>query len=220
VGYAFLGSFNNQQIKGETPNVVFAARSVNHLIDELMRLPGVGEKTAQRLAFHLLKASKKEAEALALAILSVKEKIRRCSLCHGITEDDPCPICGDPKRDRTLLCVVEEPADIFALEKLREYRGLYHVLGGALSPLEGVGPEDLTIAALVARLKGEAIQEVIIATNPNLEGEATAMYLSKVLKSLALKVTRLAHGLPIGSALEYADEVTLLKSLEGRREFS
>ena len=199
---------------------MFAARSVNHLIEELMRLPGVGEKTAQRLAFHLLKASKKEAEALALAILSVKEKIRRCSLCHGITEDDPCPICGDPKRDQTLLCVVEEPADIFALEKLREYRGLYHVLGGALSPLEGVGPEDLTIAALVARLKGEAIQEVIIATNPNLEGEATAMYLSKVLKSLALKVTRLAHGLPIGSALEYADEVTLLKSLEGRREFS
>jgi recombination protein RecR len=218
VGCAFLGFFNNRQAKGETLDVVFAARSVNHLIEELMRLPGVGEKTAQRLAFHLLKASKKEAETLALAILSVKEKIRRCSLCHGITEDDPCSICGDPKRDRTLLCVVEEPSDIFAFEKLREYRGLYHVLGGALSPLEGVGPEDLTIAQLVARLKGEGVQEVIIATNPNLEGEATAMYLSKVLKSLALKVTRLAHGLPIGSALEYADEVTLLKSLEGRRE--
>jgi recombination protein RecR len=197
---------------------VFAARSVSHLIEELMRLPGVGEKTAQRLAFHLLKTSKKEAETLALAILAVKEKIRRCSLCHGITEGDPCIICDDPKRDRTVICVVEEPADIFAFEKLREYRGLYHVLGGALSPLEGVGPENLTIAQLVARLQSEDVQEVIIATNPNLEGEATAMYLSKVLKSSALKVTRLAHGLPIGSALEYADEVTLLKSLEGRRE--
>jgi recombination protein RecR len=197
---------------------VFAARAVTQLIEELMRLPGVGEKTAQRLAFHLLKASKPEAEALALAILTVKEKIRRCSRCYGITEEDPCLICSDPKRDGALLCVVEDPADIFAFEKLREYRGLYHVLGGALSPLEGVGPEDLTIAQLLARLREERIQEVIVATNPNLEGEATAMYLSKVLKSLSLKVTRLAHGLPIGSALEYADEVTLLKSLEGRRE--
>ena len=197
---------------------MFAARSVTQLIEELMRLPGVGEKTAQRLAFHLLKASKQEAEALALAILSVKEKIRRCSQCYGITEEDPCPICSDPKRDRLLLSVVEEPADIFAFEKLREYRGLYHVLGGALSPLEGIGPEDLTIPQLTRRLQEGEIQEVIVATNPNLEGEATAMYLSKVLKPLSVKVTRLAHGLPIGSALEYADEVTLLKSLEGRRE--
>jgi len=197
---------------------VFAARSVTHLIEELMRLPGVGEKTAQRLAFHMLKASKKEAEALALAILAVKEKIQRCSLCHGITEEDPCPICCDPKRDGTLLCVVEEAADIFAFEKLREYHGLYHVLGGALSPLEGIGPENLAISQLITRLRDGDIQEVIIATNPNLEGEATAMYLSKVLRPLARKVTRLAHGLPIGSALEYADEVTLLKSLEGRRE--
>jgi recombination protein RecR len=197
---------------------VLAANTVTRLIEELMRLPGVGEKTAQRLAFHLLKASKKEAEALALAILDVKEKIQSCSQCHGITEEDPCAFCADAKRDRTLLCVVEEPADIFAFEKLREYRGLYHVLEGALSPLEGVGPEDLTITQLVARLQQGEIREVIIATNPNLEGEATAMYLSKVLKPLAVKVTRLAHGLPIGSALEYADEVTLLKSLEGRRE--
>jgi recombination protein RecR len=197
---------------------VFAARSVTQLIEELMRLPGVGEKTAQRLTFHLLKASRQEAEALGLAILAVKEKIRRCSQCYGITEDDPCPICCDPKRDRMLLSVVEEPADIFALEKLREYRGLYHVLGGALSPLEGIGPEDLTIAQLVERVGERTIQEVIVATNPNLEGEATAMYLSKILKPLAVKVTRLAHGLPVGSALEYADEVTLLKSLEGRRE--
>ena len=197
---------------------MLAARSVTKLIEELMRLPGVGEKTAQRLAFHLLKASKPEAEALALAILAVKERIRRCSQCYGITEEDPCAICSDPKRDRMLLCVVEEPADIFAFEKLREYRGLYHVLGGALSPLEGVGPEDLTIPQLLARLRGGEIQEVIVATNPNLEGEATAMYLSKVLKPLSVRVTRLAHGLPIGSALEYADEVTLLKSLEGRRE--
>ena len=197
---------------------MFAARSVGHLIEELMRLPGVGEKTAQRLAFHLLKASKKEAEALALAILSVKEKIQHCPICHGITEENPCPICRDTKRDGTLLCLVEEAADIFAFEKLREYHGLYHVLGGALSPLEGIGPEDLTIAQLVNRLREGEIQEVIIATNPNLEGEATAMYLSKVLKPLSLRVTRLAHGLPIGSALEYADEVTLLKSLEGRRE--
>jgi recombination protein RecR len=197
---------------------VFAARSVTHLIEELMRLPGVGEKTAQRLAFHLLKTSKKEAEALALAIIAVKEKIQRCSLCHGITEDNPCIICRDPKRDDSLLCVVEEAADIFAFEKLREYHGRYHVLGGALSPLEGVGPEDLTISQLVNRLRGGTVQEVIIATNPNLEGEATAMYLSKVLRPMACRITRLAHGLPIGSALEYADEVTLLKSLEGRRE--
>jgi recombination protein RecR len=197
---------------------VLAARSVTQLIEELMRLPGVGEKTAQRLAFHLLKATKPEAEALAVAILAVKDKIRRCSQCYGITEEDPCLICSDPKRDRTLLCVVEEAADIFAFEKLREYGGLYHVLGGALSPLEGVGPEDLTIAQLVARLRDGGVQEVIVATNPNLEGEATAMYLSKVLKPSSVKVTRLAHGLPIGSALEYADEVTLLKSLEGRRE--
>jgi recombination protein RecR len=188
------------------------------LIEELMRLPGVGEKTAQRLAFHLLKIPKPEAEALALSILAVKEKIHRCSQCNGITEEEPCLICSDPKRDRMLLSVVEEAADIFAFEKLREYRGLYHVLGGALSPLEGIGPEDLTIAQLLTRLRTGEIQEVIIATNPNLEGEATAMYLSKILKPLAVKVTRLAHGLPIGSALEYADEVTLLKSLEGRRE--
>jgi recombination protein RecR len=197
---------------------VFAARSVTQLIEELMRLPGVGEKTAQRLAFHLLKVPTQEAEALALSILAVKEKIHRCSQCYGITEEEPCLICSDPKRDRMLLSVVEEPADIFAFEKLREYHGLYHVLGGALSPLEGVGPEDLTIPQLFTRLRAGEIQEVIIATNPNLEGEATAMYLSKVLKPMAVKVTRLAHGLPIGSALEYADEVTLLKSLEGRRE--
>jgi recombination protein RecR len=197
---------------------VFAARSVTQLIEELMRLPGVGEKTAQRLAFHMLKVPKQEAEALALSILAVKEKIHRCSQCYGITEEEPCSICADPKRDRTLLSVVEEAADIFAFEKLREYRGLYHVLGGALSPLEGVGPEDLTIPQLLTRLRAGEIQEVIVATNPNLEGEATAMYLSKVLRPLAVKVTRLAHGLPIGSALEYADEVTLLKSLEGRRE--
>ena len=214
---AFQGFFKGWW-KSEERDIVFAARSVTQLIEELMRLPGVGEKTAQRLAFHLLKASKQEAEALGLAILAVKEKIRRCSQCYGITEEDPCPICSDPKRDRILLSVVEEPADIFALEKLREYRGLYHVLGGALSPLEGIGPEDLTIAQLVERLQQGEIQEVIVATNPNLEGEATAMYLSKVIKPLAVKVTRLAHGLPVGSALEYADEVTLLKSLEGRRE--
>jgi recombination protein RecR len=197
---------------------VLAARSVTQLIEELMRLPGVGEKTAQRLAFHLLKVPKQEAEALALSILAVKQKIHRCSQCFGITEEEPCLICTDPKRDRMLLSVVEEAADIFAFEKLREYRGLYHVLGGALSPLEGVGPEDLTIPQLLTRLRTGEIHEVIIATNPNLEGEATAMYLSKVLKPLSVKVTRLAHGLPIGSALEYADEVTLLKSLEGRRE--
>ena len=197
---------------------MLAARSVTQLIEELMRLPGVGEKTAQRLAFHLLKVPKQEAEALALSILAVKQKIHRCSQCFGITEEEPCLICTDPKRDRMLLSVVEEAADIFAFEKLREYRGLYHVLGGALSPLEGVGPEDLTIPQLLTRLRTGEIQEVIIATNPNLEGEATAMYLSKVLKPLSVKVTRLAHGLPIGSALEYADEVTLLKSLEGRRE--
>lgn len=197
---------------------MFGPRSVTVLIEELMRLPGVGEKTAQRLAFHLLKASKQEAEALGMAILYVKDKIKRCSICNGITEEEPCALCRDPKRDRTVLCVVEDPSDIFAFEKLREYRGLYHVLGGALSPLEGVGPEDLAIPQLIARLQGGEIGEAILATNPNLEGEATAMYLSKVLRPLGVRVTRLAHGLPIGGDLEYADEVTLLKSLEGRRE--
>ena len=180
---------------------MFGPRPVIVLMEELMRLPGVGEKTAQRLAFHLLKASKQEAGALAVAILAVKEKIKRCSRCHGITEQDPCALCTDAKRDRTVLCVVEEPADVFAFERLGEYRGLYHVLGGALSPLEGVGPEDLAIPQLIARLQGGGISEVIVATNPNLEGEATAMYLAKVLKPVAVLVTRLAHGLPIGGDL-------------------
>ncbi|RMF86819.1 MAG: recombination protein RecR [Nitrospinota bacterium] len=197
---------------------VYRPRAIRNLIEELKHLPGVGEKTAQRLAFYLLRIPKAEAERLAQAILEAREKIRSCTVCHAITETELCSICSDPQRDRTLLCVVEDPSDIFAIERISEYRGLYHVLLGALSPLEGIGPEDLKIRDLLQRLQEGEVKEVILATNPTLEGEATAMYLSKLIKPLQIRVTRLARGLPIGGDLEYADEVTLLKSLEGRLE--
>jgi len=194
------------------------AESITRLIDELKRLPGIGQKTAQRLAFHLLRVDTEQALALATAIRDAKEKIRQCSVCNNITDTDPCLYCTGPSRNRRTICVVEEPHNIIAIEKTRTFNGLYHVLGGSLSPLQGIGPEQLKIKSLLERLKGAGIEEIIIATNPNAEGEATAMYLSKLIKPLGIRVTRIAMGIPVGSDLEYADEVTMLKSLEGRRE--
>jgi len=191
---------------------------VQELIDELGRLPGIGPKSAQRIAFHLLKLTSEDAGRLAVAITTVKERIRFCRRCFNVTEHEECDYCSDPRRDPTLVCVVEDPRDIVAVERTGEYRGRYHVLGGAINPLEGVGPDQLRVKELYARLGAEGIDEVILATNPNLEGEATAMYLSRQLKPLGLKVTRLASGLPVGGDLEYADELTLGRALEGRRE--
>ena len=188
------------------------------LIEELRKLPGVGRKTAERLAFYILKSQRHEADALVKAILELKEKVRLCSICSSITEVDPCNICSDMNREKNMLCVVEEPHDVFAIEKTREYKGSYHVLMGVLSPLDGVGPSDLKIEELLSRVRENGIREVILATNPNLEGEATAMYIAKVLKPFGMKVTRIARGLPVGGDLEYADEVTLTKSIEGRQE--
>ncbi len=188
------------------------------LIGELVRLPGIGPKSAQRLTFHLLKASREEVQALAQAIVDLKERARSCAICYNISEDDRCGICSDPSRDGSLLCVVEETNDLWAIEKTASFKGRYHVLGGSLSPLDGRGPEQLTAKALLQRLEPEGVKEVILATNPNVEGEATAMYLSRLLKPLAVRVTRIARGLPMGGDLEYADEVTLSKALEGRRE--
>ena len=194
------------------------AQPIERLIDELKRLPGIGQKTAQRLAFHLLRVAPEEALALAGAILDAKEKIRECSVCNNITDTDPCLYCSSATRNRKTICVIEEPHNILAIEKTRQYGGLYHVLGGALSPLQGVGPEQLKIKSLIERLKGGAVEEIIIATNPTAEGEATAVYLSKLIKPLGVRVTRIGMGVPVGSDLEYADEVTMLKAMEGRRE--
>lgn len=192
--------------------------SLFKLVDELRKLPGVGRKTAERLAFYILKSQRHEADALVNAISELKEKVRLCSICNSITETDPCNICSDMNREKNMLCVVEEPHDVFAIEKTREFKGSYHVLMGVLSPLDGVGPSDLKIEELLNRVRENGIREVILATNPNLEGEATAMYIAKVLKPFGMKVTRIARGLPVGGDLEYADEVTLTKSIEGRQE--
>jgi recombination protein RecR len=194
------------------------APSINRLIDELKHLPGIGQKTAQRLAFFLLRADREQALALADAIREAKEKIRECSVCNNITDTDPCLFCASPSRDRRLICVVEDATNIQAVEKTRQFNGLYHVLGGALSPLQGIGPDQLKIKSLIERLKDGAVQEIIIATNPTAEGEATAIYLSKLIKPLGVRVTRIAMGIPVGSDLEYADEVTMLKAMEGRRD--
>jgi recombination protein RecR len=193
--------------------------SIEKLIEEFSKFPGIGKKTAQRMAFFVLKQRQEESEALAQAILDVKSKVGYCSVCFNITEDDPCAICKDEKKDRSTICVVEEANDVAALEKTNQYKGLYHVLGGVLSPLDGIGPEDLKVKELLARLKDKQIQEVIIATNPSTEGEATAIYLSKLIKPLGIKVTRIARGLPAGGDLEYADQTTLANALEGRVEF-
>jgi recombination protein RecR len=194
------------------------AAPIARLIDELKHLPGIGQKTAQRLAFHLLRAEKEEALALAEAIRAAKENIRECSVCNNITDVDPCLYCTSHARNRKTICVVEEAHNIVAIEKTRQFGGLYHVLGGALSPLQGVGPEQLNIKSLIERLKGGQVEEIIIATNPTAEGEATAVYVSKLIKPLGIRVTRIGVGIPVGSDLEYADEVTMLKALEGRRE--
>lgn len=194
------------------------AEPLARLIDELKRLPGIGQKSAQRIAFHLERAPREEAERLASALLEVKDKIRLCSVCNNLTEADPCEYCSDASRAAEVLCVVESPYNVVAVEKTREFHGLYHVLHGALSPLQGIGPEQLKIKSLLERLKSGKVKELIVATNPNVEGEATAIYLSKLIKPLGVKVTRIAMGIPVGSELEFADEVTMLKALEGRRE--
>jgi recombination protein RecR len=191
---------------------------VARLIDALQRLPGIGPKTAQRLTFFLLKRPIDEIRELSEALLAVKERIVYCRVCFNVTDLDPCRVCADPSRDSRLICVVEEPNDLLAMERTGEYRGHYHVLLGALSPLDGIGPEDLKVRELLARLDAGGTTEVILATNPNVEGEATALYLAKLLRPLGVRVTRIARGLPVGGDLEYADQVTLSKALEGRRE--
>lgn len=194
------------------------ADPLSHLIRELARLPGIGEKTAARLAFHLLRAPESYAEELARAILEVKRKLRQCSVCFQLTEEDPCVICRDARRDATLICVVAQPQDLLAIERTGSFRGRYHVLHGVLSPLDGIGPDDLRIQPLLERLGRETVSEVIVATSPNVEGDATALYLAKLVKPLGVKVTRIASGVPTGGDLEYADGVTLNRALDGRRE--
>jgi recombination protein RecR len=195
-----------------------ATDPIQRLILRLARLPGIGEKTATRLAFHILRAPEGQARELAQAILEVREKIRLCSVCCTLTEDDPCAICADARRDASLLCVVAQPTDLLAVERSGHYRGRYHVLHGVLSPLDGIGPDDLRIGELVRRLDAAGPREVILATSPNVEGEATAMYLARLIKPLGVRVTRIASGVPIGGELEYVDQVTLTRALEGRRE--
>ena len=194
-------------------------RPLNKLINELSKLPGIGGKTAQRLAFHILSLTDTEAKSLAESIVTAKENLRYCSVCGNLTDRDPCLICDDASRDHSMICVVETPQDVMAMERIREYNGLYHVLHGAISPAEGIGPNEINLKSLITRLQGnDAVKEIIIATNPNIEGEATAMYISRLIKPSGIKVTRIAHGIPVGGDLEYADEVTLLKAMEGRRE--
>ena len=194
------------------------AEPMAQLIDELKKLPGVGGKSAQRLAFHILRSSSEDADALAAAIRNLKEKLHLCSVCSNITDVDPCSYCTSATRNQRLVCVVEEPTNIASIEKARFYNGVYHVLHGAISPLHGVGPEQLRIASLLKRIESDSLDEVIIATNPTIEGEATAVHLTGLLKRPGVKVTRIATGIPAGSDIEYADEVTMLKAMEGRRE--
>ena len=188
------------------------------LINELSKLPGIGGKTAQRLAFHILSLDEKEVGQLAKALTNAKEQMKYCSVCGNLTDMDPCRICSDPARRQDVICVVESPRDVMAMERIREFNGLYHVLHGVISPMEGIGPEDINLKSLIGRLQASDVQELIVATNPNIEGEATAMYIARLIKPAGIKVSRIAHGIPVGGDLEYADEVTLLKSLEGRRQ--
>ena len=194
--------------------------AVQELIDELGRLPGIGPKSAQRIAFHILESNAEDMSRLAAAIVTVKEKVKFCQVCGNVTEQETCNICRDPRRDPTMICVVEESKDVIAVERTRSFRGRYHVLGGAINPIAGIGPDQLRIRELLSRLSDEQISEIIIATDPNLEGEATATYLSRMLKTLGINVTRLASGLPVGGDLEYADEITLGRAFEGRRSMS
>lgn len=192
-------------------------KGLDRLVSEFQRLPGIGVKSASRLAYHLLRSPREEAERLASAITESRGAVRRCSVCNTLTEDDPCEICADPQRDASLLCVVEEPGNVAAIEKTREFRGRYHVLWGALSPLRGIGPDEIDIAGLIARVTPD-VKEVVLATNPNVEGETTALYIAKRLKTSGVRITRIAFGLPVGGDIEYADEVTMARSLENRRE--
>lgn len=192
--------------------------SLSRLLEELQRLPGIGPKGAQRLAFHLLKMPREQAERLASAIVDLKARVTYCTICSSITDADPCVFCRNQDRDHHVICVVEEPQNVAAIEKTREFKGVYHVLMGAISPLQGIGPDELKVKELLKRLADGSVNEVILATNPNVEGEATALYLARLLKPLGVKVTRIAMGVPVGSDLEYADEVTMHKALEGRRE--
>lgn len=191
---------------------------ISKLIDSFMKLPGIGPKTAARLAFFIIDMKEDTVLEFAKALVQAKRDLGYCSICGHITDEDPCYVCRDEKRDKSVICVVEEAKDVIAMEKMKEYNGLYHVLHGAISPMEGIGPKDIHVAELLKRLQDETVQEVILATNPNIEGEATAMYISRLIKPSGIKVTRIAHGLPVGGDLEYADEVTLSKALEGRRE--
>ena len=194
-------------------------KPLNKLINELSKLPGIGGKTAQRLAFHILALEESEATSLANSIVNAKRSLHYCSVCGNLTDTDPCEICSDESRNRTKVCVVETPQDVIAMERIREFKGMYHVLHGAISPVEGIGPNEINLKSLITRLQQhDEIDEIIVATNPNIEGEATAMYIARLLKPSGIKVTRIAHGIPVGGDLEYADEVTLLKAMEGRRE--
>lgn len=191
---------------------------ISRLIDSFMKLPGIGPKTASRLAFFVLTMEEDSVLTFAKSLVDAKRELTYCSVCGHITDIDPCHICQDPKRDRSMICVVQDTKDVIAMEKMRDYNGLYHVLHGAISPMDGVGPEDINVPALIKRLHDDQVQELILATNPTIEGEATAMYISRLVKPSGIKTTRIAHGLPVGGDLEYADEVTLSKALEGRRE--
>ncbi|MDO4393844.1 MAG: recombination mediator RecR [Bacillota bacterium] len=193
-------------------------KPLNKLVNELSRLPGIGGKTAQRLAFHILSMSDGDAFRLSDSIREAKEQMRYCSICGNLTDVDPCAICSDESRDPGIICVVESPRDVVAMEKIKEFKGYYHVLHGTISPMDGVGPEDINLKSLITRLQDERVKELIIATNPTVEGEATAMYIARLIKASGIKVSRIAHGIPVGGDLEYADEVTLLKAVEGRRQ--
>jgi recombination protein RecR len=199
---------------------VYYPEALAKLIDAFTRLPGIGPKTAGRLAFHVLRMKEEDVTDFAKALVNVKRNLHYCSICCNITDIDPCRICMDKSRDPSIICVIQEPKDLVAMERTREFRGFYHVLHGAISPMEGIGPDEIYVAELLKRLGDDTVQELIMATNPNIEGEATAMYLSRLIKPFGIKVTRIAHGLPVGGDMEYADEVTLTKALEGRRELN
>lgn len=191
---------------------------ISRLIEEFSKLPGVGRKTAQRLAFHVINMNMNDVEALSKAIVEAKKEIKYCSICYNITDKDPCSMCSNKNRDSGVICVVEDPRDVAAMEKTKEFHGQYHVLNGVISPMDGIGPDMIRVKELIQRLGNQEVREVIMATNPTIEGEATAMYIARLLKPMGIKVTRIAHGLPVGGDLEYADEVTITKALEGRRE--
>jgi recombination protein RecR len=213
---AEAGCHSSSSDEEEYKDVIFTAESIEQLAEQFAQLPGIGRKTAHRLALYIVKMQREDVVTLARALVNVKDKVRYCSVCSNITESDPCPICSNAKRDRSVVCVVEEPTDVLALERTNEFKGLYHVLGGALSPLDGIGPEELRITELLRRVADSKVDEVILALNPDVEGEATTLYVSKLLKPLGMKVSRIARGLPVGTDLEFADEATLSRALEGR----